>query len=183
MLGSKLSSTNLHTILDLPTPVSPSRQTFSSLRAMVGQAAPSTSAGDAAQNDHSPFPARRRTHRQPDASAGSPPPPRPSATGGSRPSAAAARPPFWAARRRHLTAAPAGRPRFSSLRGDGRGAFRGDSPPSGSCRLFSRSCSRPCGGRKHRRLLPAPSSSASSSPMSIPRWPLDLKIMDQTVIA
>lgn len=34
--------------------LTPSRQTFSSLRAMAGQAAPSTSARDAAQNAHSP---------------------------------------------------------------------------------------------------------------------------------
>lgn len=35
MLGSKLSSTNRHTMLDLPTPVSPSRHTLSSLSAMA----------------------------------------------------------------------------------------------------------------------------------------------------
>lgn len=46
-----------------PAPLTPSRQTFSSLRAMVGQAAPSPSAGDAAQNDHSPFPARQTDTR------------------------------------------------------------------------------------------------------------------------
>lgn len=85
-----------------PAPLTPSRQTFSSLRAMVGQAAPSPSAGDAAQNDHSPFPARQTDTRTDTRTArhqrGQPPAPRPSATGGSPPSAAAARPPFWAAR-------------------------------------------------------------------------------------
>lgn len=129
--------------------LTPRRQTFSSLRAMVGRAAPSASAWDAAQHDH------RRPR-------GGRPPPAPVTRTPRSSSGCADAPPSWAA-----AGVPARTPRsFLSPSG-----AEGPLDPRQRLLLHPVAFRGWPGGRKHPRLLPVPSRS-SSSPMSIPRWPV-----------